>query len=190
MEHNLIPSGPREYPLREAYKMKDGTVYYTFRDVTELPFIRYAAINNAIQFAQLGMDRDSMLQLINKQADLMNKGSLTEAFAITEELRQRLELQAEADSMMHVATVLYVLPDERLTDYKQSLTVQKIKHWESDPEAQDFFLQQALDYAVAYSQLSDSITLQHLKKAARTARKFPQLRSVIRSKPNSANRTS
>ncbi len=161
-----------DHIIKEAFTC-GGVVYYQFDDVFNVPFERALTALDFYEELRMRTSRDLLLLHVTATNEALNKGKLTEAARLNQQLKERLEWIIEPDLLYKLASVVFFDENESPYIYDHKYGQQKIKNWKKESEINAFFLQMPIIKLVpflqdceidfrTYSQLVQKISKHHL----------------------------
>lgn len=135
-------------PMREAYTSQDGTVYYEYADIGDLPLIRSQKLQECLLKLAWGITPDYMAKVfIPKYSAAAEARDANALVAVMSDFINRYQLAPEIPTMCELAALLFIRHDENPYAFNPIIHAQKIKHATSDYELQAFFLRAAWEIA-------------------------------------------
>ncbi len=113
--------------------------------------------------SEFGMTRDKLKKLLGKINECINANNLADAAKVTGVIEAGLELYAEPEILLNLATCYTFLNKEK-PEYKDYEQEQKRSIWTNDNDCKSFFLQFALQYTARFSESQKLNVLQYLDK--------------------------
>lgn len=157
--------------LIQAYKDRNGHVYYRFRDPREMPGPRLRVAEVAAVEADLSINAEDGKKLIGLAIEKFEQATRSKKFegfsqglAHLVELQKRFEALAEEKTLLKLATVYFTMDEEDPLHYIGSQQQKKLDAWDADQDAKSFFLCRAAEITQFYGDTSDKDILMYLKK--------------------------
>jgi hypothetical protein len=119
-----------------------------------MPVRRLVALEAATLQAELAITRPALLGFLEAMDHAANRGRIVELYSLLAELRTRLTLCVEEETLAQAAAVLFLAPDEPANSWQPERQAAKIERWRQDPEALGFFLRRWLTHASGWSTAS------------------------------------
>lgn len=115
--------------------------------------------------SEFGMTTVKLRGMLDKINEAVNKKDLASVAKITGVIEAAMELYAEPEILINLATCYVFLNDEKNDGYKDHIQTEKLALWKEDKEARSFFLQYAVQFTSKYSELQRLNVLDYLEKA-------------------------
>ena len=143
------------------FTSQDGTKWWAFDDLLNIPFIRKKAAESLTRLYGAGIAKDDLLQVVTRLKELL-KGNDPEqyekSYAEVLQLEQLANQVADPIKQSLSLCPIYILSDdERIDTFSNSEAVAKMQRWAIEPDAQAFFLSWLNDGMNAYLSLSNTI---------------------------------
>lgn len=120
----------------------DGVKYYRFKKDTVMPYGRYMYLETFIKQVDLRLDSRLLEKFLDQLENSISgeKGSinLTKAYQVILNMKSRLKLTFETETIHDYASVIYFDETEDLYTYDTAHNREKIKRWR-EADAVDFF---------------------------------------------------
>lgn len=128
-------------PMRERYAAKDGTIYYEYADISDLPVIRSQKLQEAMLKLEYAVTDKYMKEQLtpNIQKAIADKDKDL-AMRIMADFVDRYNLAPEIPTMCDICALLLIRHDENPYSYNPIIHSQKQKHAQQDYDLQAFFL--------------------------------------------------
>lgn len=128
--------------VEKAFKA-DGVQYYSFKKDTDMPYGRYKFLITFIKQVDLRMTDVILRKYLDKIDDnISGKGGrdidLTKVYQTIQDMRSRLELMFETETVLDYASVVYFDDTENLTSYDLKHNKSKKDGWR-EANTLDFF---------------------------------------------------
>lgn len=140
-----------EVIIEEAFKI-DGTTYYRFADLNNLPYKRglmaYAVYNE--------LDMRCTREYLVLHADALNtilskpEINVFDIKKLNDQMIQRLQLTTDIDLMYKLASVAYFDKNENPESYDTAYCEKKIAQWKKHASVEAFFLSQPLQELIPF----------------------------------------
>jgi hypothetical protein len=128
-------------PMRERYAAKDGTIYFEYADISDLPVIRNQKLQEAMVKLQFAVTEDYMSQLlIPKAREAIATGDKDAAMVLMSDFVDRYTLAPETNTMLEICALLLIRHDESPYSFNPIIHAQKMQHAAKDYDVQAFFL--------------------------------------------------
>jgi len=151
-------------PLVKIYTDKFGNDWFQYESPLQIPAKRAIAAEVATRYAEMKLTRDELLILIRHMKELGNKGNFIDVFAILNEIEFRAETLAEENTLLELAMSYFVIAGEDETDIDKMANQRKMDVFNQDGDARGFFLEKSFQFTTDYSNMSDTVIHDYLKK--------------------------
>jgi ribosomal protein S7 len=135
--------GKKEILLTECYTDKFGNKYFEPKDGAEYPFIRLLRITTYSKYAERNINSENLKKLMDLIMECAKKGDTNNIILYANDIKVAEDLFCEKNTLLNLASSLYLINDEKVDSWDDNYHQQKIKAMESDAEAMDFFLSSA-----------------------------------------------
>lgn len=163
---NMPP--PDEKP-HEGFKLiytdNKGNKYYSLVNPANLHATRALMAWTYSKDSEFGLTTKKLKGLLERINESVNKKDIATIAKITGVMEAALDLYAEPEILINLATCYVFLNDEKNEGYKDFIQQQKLDLWKSDNDARSFFLQFAVQYTSKYSELQRLNVLDYLERA-------------------------
>lgn len=147
-----------------AYESMAGTKIYCLKDITQISAFRGVAAEKAKRFASLCITEKEMTDLLETAIDGVNKNQdLVKAMAILSELRFRVKMICEENSLLELAYIYLLLEGEDIDRPSQEMNAKKAQLVTGEIDLKGFFLRKALQLADNFSQKPGEDLLNYLE---------------------------
>jgi hypothetical protein len=136
----FAPLQKKNYSLKHVYTDSTGKRWYTYENITQIPYGRGIAAEVATRYLSMNITRDDLTKLITEIKNECNAGNIVKAFKYISEIETRLALCAEEKTLLDLATVYFLSEDEDPEAYDIPFQRKKIELWNKDQQAKAFFL--------------------------------------------------
>lgn len=124
---------------------KNETKVYAHKDYTQISAFRGVGAEKAKRFANLCITEEELTKLIDSALDGVNKDrDFAKAIAILHELKFRVSMICEENSLLDLAYIYLMIEGEDLEKPTQEYNKKKAELVEEEPDLKSFFLQKAL----------------------------------------------
>ena len=120
-----------------------GIEYFQFKNLADMPSERYYSVSEKITEVEMRIDRQSLMDYMNKIEELINQGSIGKIAAITEEIKFRTEMLCETETLYRLASSIFFTIDEDLTTYDLDFNDAKIAIFKKE-KISDFFFKEPI----------------------------------------------
>lgn len=142
--------------IEEAFKI-DGTTYYRFADLNNLPYKRglmayaiYNELDMRCTREYLVLHSDALNTILSK-----TEINVFDIKKLNDQMIQRLHLTTDVDLMYKLAAVAYFDKNENPDSYDQAYCDKKIERWKKNVGVADFFLSQPLRELIPFLNNAD-----------------------------------
>lgn len=153
----------------ENKKTKEIRTFYRFKDIMDMPPLRYSNWYARMNELSMGVDREYLLNLRDLMVENLSgsKGTinLQQAGTYIDDLYARLMLAPNEDQIYYAASIEYFDLDEDLTDYNFNYNNDKIRFWKESHESLAFFLRKPVRELLGWEKTSKQAIQAHLTKA-------------------------
>lgn len=118
----------------------DGVCWYEFSDFMKAPAQRLLSVQEATNFAELGLSKEEHMALLDLTIDTFNKGKFTEAAAVIHHMKARMLIDFSETALLQLAASYYVIDEEDPDKYDLGFEEKKVEMLHRNPEAKAFFL--------------------------------------------------
>lgn len=154
---------------KEGFKLiytdSKGNKYYTLSNPANLHTSRALPAWVFSKDSEYTLSREKFRQAFQRINEAVNKKDLASIAKVVGVMEAGMDLYAEPEILLNLATCYVFLNDETNDSYKDYIQEQKRELWKADKDAQSFFLQFAVQYTVNYSELQKLNVLDYLEKA-------------------------
>lgn len=153
--------------LKKLYTLRvDGkkVPYYTYSNLMNMPKERALMASVYMRWADMNVTKDSLRLMLNSVKELQDKGKLSDAGTVVNEILVRLDYYCEEETLMNLAAVYSVRKGEDPTVFSEALHEQKKKEIGSSRAAKGFFLAFALHFTNHSLNDYEGSTLQYLEE--------------------------
>lgn len=149
--------------LKLAYE--DGDIkFYCHHNPLEISPIRGVAAERASRFVNMMITEKNLRDLIKEIKTEAGKGDLVKAFSIVQEIEYRLDFICEENSVLELACIYYMLQDENPETFNSAFTEKKMKIFNENEKAKNFFLLIGLSLTEQFSKLPEEDLSTSLQK--------------------------
>jgi hypothetical protein len=165
-----------------VYTSLKGTRVYAHKDITQISAFRGVAAEKAKRFASLCITHDELERLVNVAIeDLNKKQDWTQGMAILHEIRWRLNMITEENSLMDLACIYLMLEGEDIEKPSDEWNKKKRELCKGESDLRSFFLREALGLVGKFSQKQGADLLTYLEETSSLAR--VRISRFLESKP-------
>lgn len=164
--------------LKHVYTDKFGNRYYELEDIREISYSRSIAAEVASRQADYNLTKDDLLKIIYQIMSYINANSIVEASALLNELKERAQFAGEVETLLHLASVYFLIEGEDIDNYLQYEQDKKINLWREDGAAMSFFLNGAFQRTKNYTVIFGTDITPYLKVAERSQKNLNQILST------------
>ena len=153
-----------EIPLKFIYEDKLGNKYYEYENFVTLPALRSIAVESSVKQLGLCLTLDEEKRLFDEMDKAINEERFTDVVYLIKDIQYRLQYLATESTLLELATVYFVMEDENPKAFQDKWKRKKLKAWNADPDAKDFFLSAAWQNIKSYSDISVEDITSYLTK--------------------------
>lgn len=152
--------------LIQVYKSANGTKFYAHSNLLDISPARGVAASRADRFVSLRLSQNNMEKLLDEAINGINKEQdFVKAISILHELKQRCYYLTEESSLLDLANIYYFLEDEDPRFPSEHHDKIKREIYQSDFEANGFFLQMSLQLTKQFSNTPEEDLLKFLAES-------------------------
>src|SRR6185369_6929222 len=145
-----------------CYTDKDGNKWYSFDDLTAIPYTRSFAATKISSLFALGLSKDDLTSHINGLKTLLKSNDTDKyekAYANVLDFEAKANNATDAIKQMTALTCVYfTLNDEPIDSFDNNLQIKKMSLLEADVDMHSFFLRRQIDITERYTMLLNSIS--------------------------------
>ena len=167
----------RLHKLIEPVFEIDGTKFYQFKDLTDMPADRYFKAVRAAHEFNLRITTDELTAITEAGLEYANKGNFTKVINILYLLKERAQMPISTDLGYRLFSIVYFTKDEDLTDYDETIGAAKIELFKKKDLAEVFGMESASNF------------IPNLNLSERDLQGFSELESLIKSRLNDLKTT-
>lgn len=145
-----------------CYTDKDGNKWWTFEELTSIPYTRHFAATKIISLYTLGLSKDDLnshisgLKTILKSQD---KEKYEKAYALVIDFESKANNATDAiKQMSSLVCVYFTLNDEPIDSFDKGLQMKKMSLLEADIDMHIFFLRRQIDTIERYKNFLNQIS--------------------------------
>lgn len=135
-------------PMREVYAASDGTIYYQYANLGDLPVIRSQMLQQAnlkLLWAITSEYIDKVF--IPRYTEAAEKGDAAALVAVVSDFINRHKIAPEIPTMCEICAILVIRHDENPYTFNPIIHSQKMRHAATDYDLQAFFLHTSWEVA-------------------------------------------
>lgn len=117
----------------------DGEDYYAFTNVADMPEGRYYALTERLTEMDMRINREDLVEYMDKVEAHINTGNFSKVMAIIEEIKYRASMLIETETLYKVASCVFFTLKEDLTTYDIDYNDKKIAIFKRE-KIESFFL--------------------------------------------------
>jgi len=167
-------------PTQFIYESKDGTRWFKFENILQLPAKRAISAEVATRFADMNLTKETLTVLIEEMKKAANAGEIVTLFSLLHEIEFRLQFIGEEETLIQLAACYFLIEGEDPADFVESYRNKKIEILKNDSDARGFFLQRSFEFTTNFSQQSGTIILDFLKANQQNAEKLDQILRALK----------
>ncbi len=149
-------------PLKLVYTSNDGTNWYEYENILQIPARRGIAAEVATRMADMNLTKPKFKVIIEKMKQFGNNGDIVSLFALLSEVEFRLDFIGEEDTIKEFATLYFLIEGENGEIVDEVAKRRKIEIFKQDAEAEAFFLRKGFETITEYSNTSEIDILDYL----------------------------
>lgn len=146
----------------KLYTDKNGNNWYGFDNLMAIPYTRQFAATKISSLYALGLSKDDLNQHIEGLKKILkseDKEKYEKAYSLVLDFESKANNATDAiRQMSSLVCVYYMLNDERIDSFEQSLQLHKMSLLENDPDAHAFFLNRQMQDIERYTSFLSQIT--------------------------------
>jgi len=146
VKNNLTCLHPLVKTVTEFAFEIDGQEFYTFKNLLDMPALRYQRVNEFFREAEMRITSKDLLDFIELIKDAINKGKITDAVIFLGAMENLASQYIETDTFYRLFTCLFFDLDEDITDYDFDYNEIKLALFKSQPKTAFFFNQPMKKY--------------------------------------------
>lgn len=158
--------------LKEVYTDHKGNKWYGYINPLEISAIRGIAAQRADRYVALMISEKELTLLIEEQEKAAKAMDVVRVYAIIYEIKTRLKMLCEENSLLDLAGIYYFLKDEDPDMPSPSHDEKKRLIWEADPACRAFFLLKGIEHTEKLKNIPPADSLKFLEKAKGIAEKI------------------
>lgn len=128
----------------------NGVKYYCFDDAFNVPYERALTALTYYEEFRMRCTRDFLKLHVKATDEALNKGKLTNAAILNNQLKERLDFILEPDLLYKLASVIYFDENESPLTYDFKYNDSKIKIFKENKDLNAFFLQSHIQQLVPF----------------------------------------
>jgi hypothetical protein len=157
--------------LERAYKGQDGVVFYTFKNISDIPATRAVNAQAAARYAEMLLTKDDLTAFLNTLAGHLEAKEYSKIAAQIENMKVRNELVCEKNTLLDIAALYFLYENETPETVLESVTQSKVERWKADQAEANFFLLRVIGYIESYSQYYERDLIGYLQRTNEAATK-------------------
>ena len=157
------PTPIEKVPISFVYESTDGSRWYQYDNILQLPAKRAIAAEVATRFAEMNLSKPLFKKLIDEMKKHANNGDIVSLFALINEVEFRLDYIGEEETLLELATCYFCLEGEDQNDYTEGYRKKKLEIFNEDSDCKGFFLDKAFEHTTNFSNMSGTIIRDYLK---------------------------
>jgi hypothetical protein len=152
-----------------VYTDKFKNKWYGYVDPLEIDAVRGIAAHEADRYVAMMISRDELALAFDAQVKAVKDGDWLKVGSICYDLQFRNKMLCEANSLLDLAGVYYVLQDEDSEMYLEAFKKKKQQIWQDDPACRSFFLRMGVSLTKKLENISPKDLLTSLEKTQEVA---------------------
>lgn len=145
-----------------VYKDKDGNKWFSFDDLTAMPYTRSFAATKITSLYALGLSKDDLTSHISGLKTVLKSNDsdkYEKAYANVLEFENKATNATDAiKQMSSLVCVYFTLNDEPIDSFDNALQIKKMSLLEADMEMHSFFLKHQIGITERYSQFLNRLS--------------------------------
>lgn len=154
----------QNHTLKEIFKDSKGNLWYTLKNPLEISAPRGMEALTADRHIGLMISKKEFNLAIEALDKAAKELDLTTCFSIWGDLKYRSKMICEANSVLDLANVYYLLSDEDPNEYSEAHADLKRKIWAEDSECRAFFLRMGLNLTKQLASTSEEDLLKFMEE--------------------------
>lgn len=151
---NLFNKTPKlhrniDHKINEAFEI-GGVKYYYFDEAFNVPYERALTALTYYEEFRMRCTREFLEMHVKATDEALNKGRLTNASVLNNQLKERLNFIFEPTLLYKLASVIYFDETESPLSYDFKYNEEKIKLFQSQKDIKGFFLQHHIQQLVPF----------------------------------------
>jgi len=140
--------------IRPVFKIK-GVQYYEFINPLDMPAERYLNLSQFIADNSIGIKREVHLKLLKRQQAYFDKGEITKAMIVNQDLQRHADNRLEINTLFQMASAVFftLIDNEDLYSYDYDFNKKKIEDFKGQGVL-DFFLKAPIGRYLGLSSIS------------------------------------
>jgi hypothetical protein len=131
--------------VREAYRTRNGAVYFEYADLGRIPVVRSLELNKLLLKLRFCITPDYITQLKNEILKAIGDGDEKRVLALNKDFFDRADVAPEIPTMTELAAIFFIRHDENPYTFNPIIHAQKLKAAQTDYNLQAFFLHASWD---------------------------------------------
>lgn len=152
----------------QCYVDKEGNKWYSFNDLSAIPYTRQFAATKISSLYQLGVTKDDLDSHITGLKNILrsqDKDKYEKAFANVLDFESKVQNASDAvKQMSSLVCVYFTINDEPIDSFEGTLQAKKIALLEADYDMHAFFLKRQIELTESYLISSNIISQIALNK--------------------------
>jgi hypothetical protein len=150
--------------MQLAFSDSCGNKWFTYVNPLEVDAVRGIAAETADRYVEMKICRADLKNAIDAIKKKAKEMEIVDAFAIVHDIGFRNEMLCEANSLLDLAGIYFLLQDEPPHLYLDAFTKKKHEIWAKDPVCRAFFLRMGLGLTKRLSNMSEDDSLIYMEK--------------------------
>lgn len=145
---NWNASRPKPAPMREVYAANDGTIYYQYANLGDLPVIRSQMLQQANLKLLWAITPEYLERVfVPRYTEAAEAGDLAGVIAVVSDFLNRHKIAPEIPTMCEICAIMVIRHDENPYTFNPIIHAQKMRHAATDYDLQAFFLHTSWEVA-------------------------------------------
>ena len=156
--------GNKDVILKLVYTDVFNNKWYAPEELSDYPFIRLNQIQTYSRYTELKLDNSRLVKIADTCMEALKEGRNQDAMILINEIKVAEQLFCEKNTLLKLASAMFLLNDERANSLNEQIEAQKIDIMRNDADAMAFFLPVAYQTLQGYKSNSDLQVVEYLQK--------------------------
>jgi len=156
--------GNKDVILKLVYTDVFKNKWYAPEELSDYPFVRLNQIQTYSRYTELKLDNARLIKIADVCMEALKEGRNQDAMILINEIKVAEQLFCEKNTLLKLASAMFLLNDERANSLNEQLEAQKIEIMRNDADAMAFFLPIAYQTLQGYKNNSDLQVVEYLQK--------------------------
>lgn len=141
----------------------EGQDFYRFKNIGDMPVERWHQMTGFLTEMQMRIDRDTLEQFAEEMQKAVDNGKLTTVATYIEQIKWRLGMMLETDTLYRFATCVFFTMDEPLKEYDWDINEPKLNLFKRQ-KINDFFFMEPVKTLIPLVNISEDVIQAYLKE--------------------------